>query len=361
MPAAWDLTTGSHTVYVGVIDSGIYAAHQDLVNRVNTRLSRCFTNDFDTALEDATGHGTHVAGVIGAQRNNSVGIVGTCWDVQLVSLRVAKQDGHNDLEKVISAIKYAESVGIPIINCSIGFTCTAEEVETDYAEYIQELRTAIADYSGLFVTAAGNDNNNNDVKPYYPSAFNDLPNVISVGASNKRDQRYYEHDGEGGGSNYGATTVDIFAPGVDILTTRETVTGTRSFDGTSVAAPFVSGVAALLLSLHPNLTAANLKTFILQSAEPTMNGTTNVLANLCTSGGRLNAYNTLTALGAHSFTTVNDGVSAGHTRTCACGYSYSEGHEWVMYPTFTQCRVCNARSMNVVRPQILPPKQELLE
>lgn len=407
LPAAWNETTGSSTVYVGVIDTGIDASHPDLQNRVNTELSRCFTPHFDTALEDDYGHGTQVAGIIGAEGDNTIGVTGTCWNVQLVSLRVASKTGGFVVAAVIDAIEYADSVGIQILNYSGG----GYNYTTDAAHR----QVAIQQYSGLFVCSAGNDNKDNDVFSYYPSDHNYFSNVISVGASDPNDERWYDHPGDDGGSNYGQNKVDLFAPGEDVYTTRAGGTyGTSS--GTSMAAPHVTGVAALILSKHPTMDAAHIKFAIIEHVDDVRDSNNNsVFENYCKSGGRLNAYNALTSIqqghvfaysslgneyhsaickvcnystsfshsihhnnqGAdvghmpecticdytgetdpHMFRYVNDGLSAGHTATCiGCGYSFSEFHTWVTVGAKYRCSDCGITSTQVpVLPFTLPPE-----
>ncbi|MBQ8382999.1 MAG: S8 family serine peptidase [Clostridia bacterium] len=349
LPQAWDITTGSSSVVVGVLDTGIEGTHPDLAGNIDVSLCRDFTSGNTIAVTptDPKGHGTKVAGIIGAQGNNGSDISGVCWNVTLVSLRILDEQGFGYSSYAASAINYAESQGIPILNLSVGWKGDHIAKYYDYA-----LDTVIENYSGLLVCSAGNNAQNNDNIDHYPSNY-DLPNLIAVGASNMSDKMYDS-------SNYGVNTVDLFAPGEQIYTTFTNHVCARS-DGTSMAAPYVTGVAALLLSLHPDLTPAELKHIILNSAEVVMDGSTNVFGSLCTSGGRLNAYNAVTHLAAHSFTTKNQGNSSGHIRTCGCGYSYTEGHRWVMYPTYSQCKVCNAIADMVVRPQILPPKEDLFD
>lgn len=307
LQSAWDISTGTSTVKVAVLDTGIDAAHQDLTNRIfrdsphntTTTLHRDFTDGTSegiTVLEptDPNGHGTHVSGIIGAQGNNGIGISGVNWDVRLVSLRVFNSSGQGNLEWTANAVNYAQSQGIPIINFSGGGSSD-----------LVALQTAISAYDGLFVVAAGNDDNNNDASPRYPTNYTSS-NIVSVGASDKNDNRS-NWNGFGnlwglfGGSksNYGATTVDIFAPGTDIIST---VPGNKyqEMSGTSMAAPVVTGVAALILSHNSNLTTAELKAAILDNATPVA-----VLNGLCVTGGRLNANAAIRSIG-YEITNLSD-------------------------------------------------------
>lgn len=173
----------------------------------------------------------------------------------------------------IKAVEYADEKGIQILNFSLG----------TYTDFLSSLKVAIQNYSGLFVCSAGNKGLNTDNNHHYPSKYNNLPNLISVGASNSSDSRWIS-SASAESSNYGKTTVDIFAPGSSIYCCAPGQTYTHK-SGTSMAAPFVTGVAALILGKYPNLTASQIKSRILNNAESVSS-----LSNLCVSGGRLNAY-----------------------------------------------------------------------
>lgn len=315
---AWGVATGSSTVIVGIIDTGIDGDHPDLSHRVNVELSECFGEDFIDPLDDIHGHGTHVAGIIGAEGNNATGV---CRDVQLVSLRAANNDGTFSLDNIVSAINYAEEENIPILNLSIG---GPDYSTTQYA--------AIQNYSGLVVCSAGNNSQNTDQSMQYPSCY-DLDNIISVGASTSNDTLWNSSDQ---GSNFGILTVDIFAPGEYIWSTY--ADGEYAYmSGTSMAAPHVAGVAALLLSLNPQLTPAEIKARIMIYAETVYDSEGNtVFGTKCVSGKRLNAY---MALHSHSFTITMVDFQK-HSANCAeCGYTYQEWHSWNAIRT--KCLVCS--------------------
>lgn len=272
MPAAWNYRTEAYSVYVGVMDTGIDWTHEDLYN-VNAALSRNFVDD-SSPLNDEHGHGTMVASVIGADGDNDIGITGVCWGVNLVSLKVATDYGHLDIGAAVAAVEYADSAGIQILNLSLG----------TYTGHITSLQVAIQNYDGLFVCSAGNYGWNTDTyaNRHYPSAYNYLTNVISVGASNSSDQRWVMDSTRA--SNYGKTTVDIFAPGENIYCCYP---GNRYVyaSGTSVAAPFVAGVAALIMAKYPATEISEVKNQILYDSD-IISG----LSDYCVSGGRLNAY-----------------------------------------------------------------------
>jgi len=266
-PSAWGITTGSSAVRVGIIDTGIQANHPDLINRVNTSLSRDFTIPYPyipTSVIDTNGHGTHVAGIVGAEGNNGVGITGVCWDVELIALRA----GVNSfpLENIKKAVIFATNNNIHILNYSGGGTTPSTT-----------RMLAIKAFPGLFVAAAGNgptnsfDGINTDYNPFFPAGYRvntitgeRLSNVISVAATmNNNDSpthTFLDHTlcFIGGMflciigvtcrtitqlSNYGRTTVCLFAPGRNIYSTlRNGGYGNKS--GSSMSAPMVAGVVA---------------------------------------------------------------------------------------------------------------------
>ena len=344
LPLAWNFTTGSSSVKVGVIDTGIKSTHPDLQNRVDLTLSTSFSPDYPSSNDDSFDHGTRVASVIGAQGNNNVGVVGVCWNVKLVSLKVVDQNYHFINSAVISAINYAEEHNIKILNYSGSSTSALPST----------LKYAIDSYSGLFLCCAGNEGINIDNNPCSPAGYKAI-NVITVGASTKNDTRCSASNNN---SNYGAIGVDIFAPGTQIYTCSSSSSNLYvSSGGTSLAVAFVTGVAALLLSSNPNITVSEMKTRI-------MNGSKKVTAlnGLCLSGGRLNAFGALsnanssnhthnfvycelnnqthtivcscgyTSVNTHLFTYTHN--STQHTSTCFCGYTTIQPHTYNSYSDY---------------------------
>lgn len=314
LPQAWDINTGSSSVLVGVLDSGIEQTHTDFFRRINTARSKDFTGAY-RPLEDPNGHGTHVAGIIGAYGNDSYGVTGVMWNVRLVSLRVFDSDGYGYASHVAAAIDYAQSQGIPILNFSGGWSLYNSWFDYDFKEVIDN-------YSGLFVCAAGNNGTSIENTPIYP-AYYSCTNLISVGAST-------ENDTKASFSNYGAQSVDIFAPGESIYSTYRGGIW-YSMSGTSMAAPYVTGVAALLLSECPEITVARIKSRILDNVD-----SVNALSTLCVSGGRLNAYKALSK--AHSYTYTYNGYT--HTATCSCGDTKTENHSFTQVDIYHICYTC---------------------
>ena len=313
---------------IGIIDSGIDSNHSELSGKINTTLSTSFNS---SALIDTRGHGTAVASIIGANWNADTVMAGICQNTTLVSLKVVDSSNNYLVPAIINAINYADTVGIDILNISLEITSISNTS-------LNNLTTAIANYDGLVVCAAGNSNANNNSNTVYPANIN-ATNVISVGASTSSDIKFNY-------SNYGINAVHIFAPGDEIMgaaPTQMCIDGTHNdnhvidgyhlYSGTSIAAPHVSGVAALMLAAHPNMTAAELKTCILDSADACIN-----LKNLCTTGGRLNAYNAVRALSHYNYT---DNGST-HSGICSCGKTVSgEIHVYEQVGTVARCKYCS--------------------
>lgn len=247
---------------------------------------------------DVTGpdahHGTHVAGIIAAVRNNNIGINGVADDVQIMSVRAVPNGDERDKD-VANAIRYAVDNGAKIINMSFGKEYSFDKKAVDEAVKYAAKKDV------LLIHAAGNDNKNLDSIANYPNRNYEkggsAPNWIEVGASGWKDDETLKADF----SNYGKTTVDVFAPGVQI---NSTVPGSKydKYDGTSMATPVVVGLAALIREYYPKLTALQVKDLIMQSVikinHPVKVKTgkeTRLIpfADLCTTGGIINAYRAL--------------------------------------------------------------------
>ena len=312
---AWDIETGSDSIKVGIIDSGIDASHPDLINRINHTLSESFVNHYSSATSEiVSNHGTHVASIVGAQ-SDDIGMTGVCWDVDLVSLRVDLEPDEEgevyfDTSAVIAAIEYATLHGIQILNYSGGGYNSSG------------MRVQIENYQGLFVCAAGNDGTNTDVHFHYPSSYR-LDNLISVGASNVYDEI-------ASFSNVGYLTVDIFAPGV-VVYGADVGGGYVKMSGTSMASPIVAGVAALLLSSQPDLSPEEIKFIIMHSVDIIYDSDgESVFEFACVSGGRINAYNALTLTSiVHDFDYCYINSSSHQGQCTMCGYKKEESHVYI--------------------------------
>lgn len=284
---AWDRNTGSKSVAVAVLDTGINIQHEDLAANIWTNQSEAsgtagidddgngFIDDVhgwdfiddDNDPSDVYGHGTHVAGIIGASGNNGLGVSGVNWSVSLVPLKICSDAGGCYLSAVIRALEYSVKMGIRISNNSYGGVYSPSQSE------IAALSAAGA-AGHLFVAAAGNNASNNDAVPFYPASY-DLPNVISVAATGS--------DGRlAGFSNYGASSVHIAAPGLSIYSTG--VNGDYvDMSGTSMASPQVAGVAALVASAWKSInftwTVSDMRQRLLRSARGSTEFAGKVLVN----------------------------------------------------------------------------------
>ena len=286
----WEIAKGSDTIVVAVLDTGVDYTHPDLAGNIwvnpgeipnngidddgNGYVDDVYGYDFinnDNDPMDDNGHGTHCAGIIGAIGNNGIGVAGVTWKVKIMPLKFSRADGTGDTAASLNAIAYARRMGADIISCSWGGKAKS-----------QALGDAIASTNALFPCAAGNEGSDNDKTPHYPSGF-DLPQIISVAASDAKD-------GIPAFSNYGATKVDVAAPGDWIMSTYPTSLGHQyvKMKGTSMATPYVSGLAALLLAKEPSLTPAKLKARIMDTVDKLPG-----FAGKTVSGGRINVYKAL--------------------------------------------------------------------
>jgi len=295
-PQAWDAQTGANTV-VAVIDTGVDYNHPDLAANiwVNTREiagngtdddGNGFVDDVrgwdfvqnDANPMDLNDHGTHVAGVIAGVGNNGVGISGVNWKAKIMPVRFMDAKGSGSTANAIRALDYAVANGARISNSSWGGP-----------QFSQALYDAIQSANSrghVFVAAAGNAAANNDSVPEYPSSYN-LPNIISVAATDSRDAL-------ASFSNFGRVAVDVAAPGVSIYSTVRNGLY-KNLSGTSMAAPFVTGLGTLLLAQNPNLTVSEIVKAINSAATV---DTLTVLNGKVASGGRINAFKALTSVGA---------------------------------------------------------------
>lgn len=286
-PEAWDISTGSAEVVVGIIDTGIDYNHPDLQANIWTNPGEIAGNNIDDDNNgfvddvhgydfhnndgdplDDNGHGSHCAGTIGGVGNNGVGVAGVNWNVQMAGLKFLSGSGSGYLSNAVRAINYATQMGFNMTSNSWG--------GGGFSQVMYDAIKAAGDAGILFVAAAGNSGLNADVFPMYPAAY-DLDNIISVAAVDSGDNLAYF-------SNYGATSVDIAAPGVGIYSTYK-YGSYATLSGTSMATPHVSGVAALVLATHPGYGPSELKDAILNNADYVED-----LDGFVLTSGRLNAH-----------------------------------------------------------------------
>jgi thermitase len=301
-PEAWDVQTGSGTV-VAVIDSGFDVSHPDLSGQLWTNPGETPGDDVDNDgnghVDDVNGwdfadddetllgstpfsgfdHGTHTAGTIAAALDSTTGVVGVCPGCKVMALKIARDsDGGLDLSAEIAALAYAKSKGAKIANMSLGGP-----------SWSMAEREAIRLSGLLAIVSAGNDSLDNDMallsdlntdgeadilSPAYPAAFT-LSNILTVGASNDHDENAYSTECHTtfavsrplcAFTNWGHDSVDVSAPGADITSTVPGATW-ETWDGTSMAAPHVSGIAALVLAQNPTFSVAQLKNAVMRSVE----------------------------------------------------------------------------------------------
>lgn len=291
---AWDIQTGSKNIIVAIIDTGVDYNHEDLSDNMwrnpgetgdgkeNNGIdddnngyvddSRGWNFERDTNdPTDAHGHGSHVAGTVGAIGNNGKGVVGVNWHVTLMPLRFIGADGFGDGDDAIRAILYAADNGANIMSNSWGGDPFSQAME-DAIRYAR-------DRNVVFVAAAGNDDRDNDQFFHYPSNYQ-VENVIAVAASNASD-------GLASFTNTGRRMVDLSAPGVNILSTFGNG-GYQFLDGTSMATPHVSGVAALIMAQFPDLTYRQTIIRVFGGVDRKSSH-----SGFMVTGGRLNAMNSL--------------------------------------------------------------------
>jgi subtilisin family serine protease len=315
-PEAWDTQTGSDSTLIAVIDTGVDYNHPDLAANIWTNPNEIAGNGIDDDnngyVDDVRGwdfanndndpmddnlHGTHVAGTIGAIGNNGVGVAGVNWRVKIMPLKFLTGDGSGTLANAIGAILYGAKMKARVMNNSWG--------GGGFSQALLAAITVANDSAALFVAAAGNDGSDNDVSANYPSNY-EAPNVVAVAAiDHKGDLAVFGDSGGGGicgcgggnviglpGSNFGATSVDLAAPGKDILSTAPN-NGYRKLSGTSMATPHVAGVAGLLFSQFPVWTHLEVKARLLSTVE-----TSSGLQGKMVTGGRVNAQRALAGANA---------------------------------------------------------------
>jgi subtilisin family serine protease len=289
---------GAAEVVVAVVDTGVEWSHPDLIDNLYTNRGEIPDNGIDDDANgfiddvhgwnaaamnknsnDDNGHGTHVAGIIGAKSNNNIGVSGINWKVSLLPVKFLDAGGRGSLDGAVRALDYARKMKVQIMNNSWGGSFSSA--------ILQDAVKRTLDDGILFVAAAGNDGTNNDTRKFYPCSY-PFDNVISVAATDNQDNLAI-WPGRTTGSNYGASTVHVGAPGLAILSTYTRGTY-KALSGTSMASPHVAGVAALVAASGVTGYKA-LKQRILDNSDKLSS-----LMGKTTTGGRINAFKAVNAL-----------------------------------------------------------------
>jgi len=270
---AWTFATNASSAIVAVVDTGVRYSHQDLA-------ANMWANPADGSHGinvvagsndpwDDYGHGSHVAGTIGAVGGNGVGVVGVCWSAKIMACKFLDANGNGTISGAITCLNYALNHGAKVVNASWGsFTFTSQALHDAIA--------SLRDADIIFVAAAGNSGANNDVTPLYPASYSDLDNVVSVAATDPNDNMP-------SWSDYGATNVDLAAPGAPIYPCWNGSDSDYEYDqGTSMACAHVTGACALLRAYYPNENHRQIIQQILNGTDPLPS-----LVGKCKSGGRL--------------------------------------------------------------------------
>ncbi len=347
-PLAWDLTTGSADVVVADIDTGLKYTHEDLAANAwhnpgeipNNGIDDdgngfvddyygydFFYNDSDP-IDDAGGHGTHTAGTIGAVGNNGLGVTGVNWNVKIMAIKIYSPNGSDTTSAMlVNAYNYIRmmknrGINIRVTNNSYGGCGEA----CGYDQATKDALDAMGNAGILNVFAAGNSNQNNDATLFYPASYTS-PSILAVAASDQNDNK-------AGFSSYGATTVDVAAPGVNILSTFASSNSSYvSLSGTSMATPHTAGAAALLSAYNPNLSPASLKATLMNTVDvlPQWNG-------IVKSGGRLNVARALQNQTVCTFNPASSSQNAAAdggsysvavTAPTNCDYSVVSSDSWI--------------------------------
>jgi thermitase len=291
-PTAWGTRTGC--AKVAVLDTGIDTDHPDLVANVyksEDKPNNGKDDDKNGYVDDAygynaiagkgsgqddNGHGTHVAGIVASRGNNANGNSGICWSSKLVAVKFMNSRGKGSTSDAIEGIEYAVKKGLKIINCSFGSSSKSSALH-DAVDYAQS-------HNALLVVAAGNDGKNIDKSPVYPASYTDS-NILAVAASTSGDTL-------ASFSNFGSEAVDVAAPGDDIFSTYMGG-GYKVLSGTSMAAPYAAGLAAMLRKQESDASYGDLRYAVRHKVDKPP-----ALSNKVAYDGRLNAQKALGAIGS---------------------------------------------------------------
>lgn len=346
-PSAWDLSTGSSSVVVADIDTGMLYTHQDLAPNAWVNTGEIAGNGVDddgngfaddvngwdffyndsNPIDDAGGHGTHTAGTIGAAGNNFLNVVGVNWNVKIMPIKIYSPNGTDSTSSMlVNAYAYVRMMKLRGVNIratnnsygNCGEACGYDQATKDGID-------AMGSAGIVNVFAAGNDNNNNDTNSgiAFPSVYTS-PSIIAVASSTNTDAK-------SSFSSYGLVSVDLAAPGSGILSTYNTSnTATGTLSGTSMATPHTTGAVALLSAFNPNLSVASLKATLLNTVDPLAAWT-----SIVRTGGRLNIDRALRNQTVCAFpNTLNIGTKGGIVNINLvpgqnCDYFVKSNTQWI--------------------------------
>ncbi len=283
-PEAWDIFTGDANLVIADIDTGVNYTHPDLAGNawlnpgevvngidddgngfIDDIRGWDFVNNDNDPMDD-NGHGTHTSGTFGAVGNNGIGVTGVNWNCKIMALKFLSASGSGSTSAAVSCVNYAVNKGVKISNNSWG--------GGGFSQALYDAINAGKAVGHVFVASAGNSNLNTDVSPSYPASY-DLDNIISVASITASDLR-------SSFSNYGATTVDLGAPGSSVNSTYGS--GYASLSGTSMAGPHVTGVVGLVYGQNPSWTYSQVRSRVMSTVRPTA-----AMAGITVTGGVVNA------------------------------------------------------------------------
>ena len=297
-PEAWDITVGSRNTIVAVLDTGVRYTHQDLVNQMWVNEDEVPNNGLDDDLDgyvdniygadtvgndgdpmDTNGHGTHVAGTIGAEAGNGHPHVGVAWNVRLMAVKVLGGFG-SSVASIVGGVDYAAKNMAHVFNLSLG--------GYGFSQAMYDSLSAAGDAGIIISAGTGNDAIDNDVMPFFPASY-DLECIIAVAGTDRNDNL-------ASFSNYGKTTAHLAGPAVTIYSSVASADDAYDvYDGTSMATPHVAGVMALMRSLQPNWSVLRLREKILAAVGPLPS-----LTDTTVTGGRINAFKAVDGMGSAS-------------------------------------------------------------